>query len=282
MTYGEVGRRDQPEKPITILINGKKCMAREGEIVLSVALREGVAIPHLCYEASLEPYGGCRLCMVEATDHGRTSMTTACSLRATEGLEVCTDTPEVVKYRNVLFELYLAEAPKSETIKEMAARYGVTKTSFLKKIDIEDALGGKCVLCGLCVRVCTEIMGAGAINFINRGPYTVVNTPYFEANTDCLGCGACANVCPTHAIQIEDRNGERVLHSWGGIKIPLKRCSSCGKYYTPEALAVSVQNTLMPPIRSDLAGFCPACRAKKCADMEIRAHMKTEGEGNHV
>lgn len=268
-----------PEKQVTISIDGKTYLAGEGEVVLAVARREGVEIPHLCYEASLDPYGACRLCMVEFDDRGRRSMTTACTLRAVEGLAVYTDTPKVVNYRKTLFELYLAEAPKSDVIKEMAARYGVTKTRFLKKkIEDDDPLGGRCILCGLCVRVCTEIMGAGAITFVNRGPYTVVGTPYFEANTDCLGCGACANVCPTHAIRIEDVDGERVLHSWGGIRIPLARCSACGGYYAPAAMAKTAGGKIMPPLREDLAGLCPACRSKRLADEELRAVRR----GDHV
>ncbi|MDK2973886.1 MAG: bidirectional [NiFe] hydrogenase diaphorase subunit [Methanofollis sp.] len=281
MTHEEIGLSGTPKKSVTIVIDGRKCRADEGEIVLSAALREGAAIPHLCYEASLDPYGACRLCMVEVCHNGKTSMVTACTLHATEGLEIRTDTPEIVKYRNVLFELYLAEAPKSDVIKEMAARYGVTRTRFLKKIDTDDPLGGSCVLCGLCVRVCNEIMGAGAIGFVNRGPYTVVGTPFFEANTDCIGCGACANVCPTHAIRIEDRDGERVMHSWGGGRVRLAQCGVCGKYYAPGALTAATLARLLPPLRDDLAGLCPACRAKRIADEEIRVNMRG-GADHHV
>jgi NADH dehydrogenase/NADH:ubiquinone oxidoreductase subunit G len=204
MTDGEFGGMDTPKKQVTVIINGKKYPADEGEILLGVAVRNKIAIPHLCYEPSLDPYGACRLCMVEVVKRGMQEMTTSCTLRAAEGLEVVTDTPEVVKHRSILFELYLAEAPKSEVIKAMAARFGVTKTRFLKKIDPTDSLGNKCVLCGLCVRACTEIMGAGAIGFVNRGPYTVVNTPYFKPTKDCYGCGACVKVCPTNAVEMED------------------------------------------------------------------------------
>ena len=133
MTHEEVSGAGAPKKQVTVTINGKKYPADEGEILLGVAIREKIAIPHLCYEPSLDPYGACRLCMVEVIKHGKREMTTSCTLRAAEGLEVVTDTPEIVKYRNILFELYLAEAPKSEVIKAMAARYGVTKTRFLKK-----------------------------------------------------------------------------------------------------------------------------------------------------
>lgn len=256
---------------LEVTINGKRYRAEEGETILSVAIREKIEIPHLCYEASLDPYGACRLCMVEVVRKGRGEMITACTLRAAEGLEIVTDTPQIVKHRKILFELYLAEAPRSEVIKKMAARYGVTKTRFFKRVDPTDPLGNRCVLCGLCVRACNEIMGAGAINFINRGPYTVVNTPYFEPSADCLGCGACVNVCPTAAIEMEDIGGERVMRSWSGTSVPLAECESCGKYYAPKALAESIIARLETPLREETAKICPECRGKRIAREEILA-----------
>jgi NADH dehydrogenase/NADH:ubiquinone oxidoreductase subunit G len=264
-------QRDESAAHLAVTINGKKYRAEEGETILSVAIRENIEIPHLCYEASLDPYGACRLCMVEAVRRGRSEMTTACTLRAAEGLEIVTDTPQIVKHRKILFELYLAEAPRSEVIKKMAARYGVTKTRFFKRVDPADPLGNRCVLCGLCVRACNEIMGAGAINFINRGPYTVVNTPYFEPSADCLGCGACVNVCPTAAIEMEDIGGERVMRSWSGTSVPLAECESCGKYYAPKALAESIIARLETPLREETAKICPECRGKRIAREEILA-----------
>jgi bidirectional [NiFe] hydrogenase diaphorase subunit len=280
MKHAEVPRADAPEKRVAVTINGKKYKADEGEILLSVAIREKIAIPHLCYEASLDPYGACRLCMVEVVKYGKNEMTTSCTLRATEGLEIVTDTPEIVKHRNILFELYLAEAPKSEIIKKMAARYGVKKTRFLKKLDTTDSLGNKCVLCGLCVRACNEIMGAGAISFINRGPYTVVNTPYFEATWDCFGCGACAKVCPTDAIEIEDLGEVRIMKSWSNTRVPLVQCGCCGKYYAPKTLAASTLSRITPSIKEEISALCPECRGKRIARKEILA--KTGGAGNHV
>jgi NADH dehydrogenase/NADH:ubiquinone oxidoreductase subunit G len=264
-------QRDESAAHLAVTINGKKYRAEEGETILSVAIREKIEIPHLCYEASLDPYGACRLCMVEAVRKGMSEMTTACTLRAAEGLEIVTDTPQIVKHRKILLELYLAEAPRSEVIKKMAARYGVTKTQFFKRVDPADPLGNRCVLCGLCVRACNEIMGAGAINFINRGPYTVVNTPYFEPSADCLGCGACVNVCPTAAIEMEDIGGERVMRSWSGTSVPLAECESCGKYYAPKALAESIIARLETPLREETAKICPECRGKRIAREEILA-----------
>lgn len=279
MTPGEVSSSGVPKKQVTVTINGKKYPADEGEFLLGVALREKIAIPHLCYEPSLDPYGACRLCMVEVIKHGKREMTTSCTLRAIEGLEVVTDSPEVVKHRNILFELYLAEAPKSDVIKAMAARYGVTKTRFLKKLDTTDSLGNKCVLCGLCVRACNEIMGAGAIGFVNRGPYTVVNTPYFEPTKDCFGCGACVKVCPTNAVEMDDAGDTRIMKSWSETKVPLAQCSCCGTYYAPKGLAISTLARVTPSLKEEIATLCPVCRGKRIAREEILA--LSGGAGNH-
>jgi bidirectional [NiFe] hydrogenase diaphorase subunit len=279
MTPWEIKNTTVPGKQVTVIINGKKFPANEGEIVLGVALRNNIAIPHLCYEPSLDPYGACRLCMVEVVKRGKKEMTTSCTLQAAEGLEVVTDTPEIVKYRSILFELYLAEAPKSDIIKTMAARYGVTKTRFLKKIEAADTLNNKCVLCGLCVRACNEIMGAGAIGFVNRGPYTLVGTPYAEPTRDCFGCGACVKVCPTHAVEMEDRGDVRVMMSWSGTKVPLAKCDCCGKFFAPKGLATAILARVTPSLKEEIAVLCPACRGKRIAQEEIRA--LSGGAGRH-
>ena len=257
--------------PVTVIIDGRTCRANEGEIILEVAIRERIEIPHLCYEASLSPYGACRLCMVEFMRRGRMEMATSCTLRAEEGLEVITDSPKILSHRRMILELYLAEAPRSEVIKELAKKYGVTKTRFFKKIDKEDPLGNKCILCGLCVRVCNEIIGASVMSFVNRGPYTVVSTPFLEENTACLGCMACAAVCPTHAIEIGNLGAERTMVSWGKTHVKLRKCPQCGRYFAPESLSDEVYAKIDPPLAEDIRDICPECRSSNIAHAKISA-----------
>lgn len=260
---------------VTITINKNQYLAEEGEIFLLTAMRLNIDIPHFCYEKALEPYGACRLCMVDVVTCGKTTMTPACTIKVHNGLEILTDTPEIIKHRSLLFELYLAEAPKSEVIREMAAKYGVTKTRFLKKIVHDDPLLGKCILCGLCVRVCNEIMGTCAINFINRGPYTVINTPFFEQNPDCAGCVACAQVCPTNAIVFDDRGSNRIMQSWSHTTVPLATCSSCKKTFAPEKLMHKILDKLDPAIIEEIRTLCPECRRKLITRKEVEKIPKS-------
>lgn len=261
---------DNGEQMVTITINKNQYLAEEGEVLLLTLMRLNIDVPHLCYEKALEPYGACRLCMVDIVTCGKTEMTPACTIKVKNGLEILTDTPEIIEHRTLLFELYLAEAPKSEVIRDMAEKYGVTKTRFLKKIVHDDPLMGKCILCGLCVRVCNEIMGTSAINFINRGPYTVINTPFYEHNPDCAGCAACAMVCPTKAIVFEDVGTDRIMRSWSDTTVPLAKCSVCGRSFAPERLMERVLARLDPALIEELKNNCPSCRSKRIARKEIK------------
>jgi len=258
---------------IQITINGNSYSAESGETVLSIARREGVDIPAFCYDEALAPYGACRMCLVAVTNGAKKGITTACTLKAVDGLAVITDTPEIIRLRKVLLELYLAQAPKSETIKALAAKYGIKKTRFTRKVYSDDPLKGRCILCGLCVRVCRDIMGAGAISYIGRGQFTEINTPFYEENEVCMGCGACAQVCPTQAITYEDVEKTRVMTSWSKTRVLLKQCTGCGRYYAPEAFISYTNKKLNPAVDETLRYLCPDCRRKEMTRKAIFLSM---------
>jgi heterodisulfide reductase subunit A len=182
---------------IKFTIDGQQLAAEEGQTVLEVARRAGISIPTLCYHPALEPYGACRLCTVEIQWGRRSSLQTACTYPVQEGIEVKTMSPKVVTARKMILELLLARCPNVPLIQDLALEYGIEKPRFKTEDPDEN-----CILCGLCVRVCNELVGTGAINFSGRGIGRVVGPPFLQKTRDCIGCGACAIVCPTGAIQI--------------------------------------------------------------------------------
>ena len=259
---------------VTIVLDGKKYQAEAGEPVLKVARREGINIPALCYHEGLAAYGACRLCMVEVVAGGRPGMTTSCTLASSDGLEVKTDTEQISRIRRGLLELYLAQAPDADKIKEMAADYGVTESRFAKPREA-DAPEEKCVLCGLCVRVCNEAVGAGAINFIGRGPETCVNSPYMESSDKCIGCTSCADVCPTGMITITDRDGVRMVETWSRTQVQIQTCRICGADCGPVPM-LDVVYRGVPNLSDELRDLCTKCRRRlkirKFSQMSTRGH----------
>jgi len=247
---------------VSIYIDGRQYAAAEEESLFEVAKRNGIAIPSLCYEESLAAYGACRLCLVEVEKGAKKGITTSCTLAPVEGLAVKTNTDEVKKHRKIILELYLAQSPESKKIKRLAEEYGVYETRFKKEKKENDPLNNSCVLCGLCVRVCNEVMKIGVINFIGRGYRTCVNTPYFESSPICIGCKACLFVCPADAITITDMADIRLVSSWSQTKVELKKCTKCGKYYTPAPLKERVNSLSSFDLDEEIKDICPQCRKK--------------------
>ncbi len=193
---------------LNILIDGKKLEVEEGTTILQAAQMLDIKIPSLCYHPVLEPYAACRMCVVEVTQKGKTNIITSCNNKAAEGMEIQTATERVLSARKLNVEMLLARAPAAEPLQEIAKELGIEKTRFT----VEDP-DEKCILCGLCVRACDEIVGAEAISFISRGKERYVSPPFGEPSEACIGCTACAYFCPTECITYEDIKGRKVIHS---------------------------------------------------------------------
>jgi len=247
---------------VTFTLNDEQVQAEEGATVLEAATAQGVHIPTLCYHEGLPPYGACRLCMVEVSQRGRAKLESACTRPVEDGMEVRTDTNQVQHYRQLIAELLLARCPDSERIQEVAREVGVTKTRFT-------SLDEDCVLCGLCVRACQDAIGASAISFTDRGIDRKVRTP-MDINSDvCIGCGACASVCPTDAIKIEDTDGKRYLRYFN-TELELQPCEECGAYFaTKRALARTAEEY---PVADELRDLCDTCRRKHLA-ASLQRHL---------
>ncbi|MCX5887867.1 MAG: 2Fe-2S iron-sulfur cluster-binding protein [Deltaproteobacteria bacterium] len=181
---------------ITFNINGKKVQGQEGWTILEVARWHGIDIPTLCHHEALEPYGACRLCVVEVDEGKRSRVVISCMYPIRSGIKVQTDAPRVANVRRWIVQLLLDESPGAPQIQELAKTFGVTPSRF-KKTEVDFA----CHLCGLCVRTCQEVVGAQALTFGNRGLRKEIATPYHQRSTDCIRCGTCLYVCPTGAME---------------------------------------------------------------------------------
>jgi len=182
---------------IELTINGNKSKFPEGKTLLECIESVGIKLPTLCYHKALTPYGACRLCLVEVSQNGGSSIQASCTYPAINNLTVNTDTERVKKTRKIMIELLLTRCPDSEAIQQIAEEYGVKETRFEKKND-------DCFLCGLCVRMCQERMGISAISFANRGSDRKVSPPFDAVSDVCQTCGACVSICPTERIKLEE------------------------------------------------------------------------------
>jgi NADH dehydrogenase/NADH:ubiquinone oxidoreductase subunit G len=210
---------------IEITIDQKPCTCEKGETILSAATRIGIEIPTLCHHKGLCEQGVCRVCMVEIVEKDWSQMVAACIFPIQRSIAVLTDSEKAKKHRAAVISLLLAQTPGNESIERLAKRYNVQPDErFITQN------GEKCMVCGLCVRACSSL-GTGAISTVNRGITKKITTPYDEPSADCIGCSACANVCPTDCIDVEENDGERII--WGK-KFELIRCSVCGKHYMPK------------------------------------------------
>ena len=158
---------------VTLKIDGREIKAEEGETVLEAARGAGIDIPTLCYHPALSPFGACRLCTVEITSRGRQRTVTSCNYPVEEGLVVATRSDAVMEIRQSIIELLLARCPNVKILQDLAQEYGVAKPRFRLGDENE-----KCILCGLCTRICEERMGASVINFVSRGVNRRVETPF--------------------------------------------------------------------------------------------------------
>ena len=200
---------------VTLTVDGKKVTIRKLSTVLDAVRKLDIPIPTLCHHPDLTPYGGCRLCIVEIK--GLSRPVTACTTPVSEGMEITTTSPKLEQLRKTTLELILSDHPNDCMVceragdcvlQELAYFYGIKENRFqgerrvYKKRDdnpfIERDMD-KCILCGQCVRICDEIQGVGAIDFVHRGFRTKISPPY-EKDLNCEFCGQCVAVCPTGAL----------------------------------------------------------------------------------
>ena len=211
-----------------------RCVPIEGEKnILALIRKAGIDLPTFCYHSELSVYGACRMCMVE-DERGR--VFASCSEQPRPGMVIRTNTKKLRKYRKLIIELLLASHCRDCTVctrngncelQNIAFKVGIHSVRFPNNkeqvpIDLSSPSivrdPNKCILCGDCVRTCSEIQAVGAIDFAFRGSKAEV-TPAFGkplGETDCVGCGQCRVVCPTGAISVHTN----VTDVWDAIANP--------------------------------------------------------------
>jgi NADH dehydrogenase/NADH:ubiquinone oxidoreductase subunit G len=241
-----------------IIIDGKTCEAEKGEFILQIAKRNNIYIPTLCHSDALAGLGSCRLCMVEVVDRGRAKVVTSCLFPVTKEVEVVTNSDRIKRIRNNIVTLLQVRCPENEEVAKMAKAFGVDKKRVERfKLDNTE----NCVLCGLCTKACKEL-GTGAIATVNRGIYKEVATSYHEPSPECIGCGSCANVCPTNSIKIVDKDGQREI--WGK-KFKLVKCEACGETFATEEHIKFAYEKIGKELDMDKV-LCEKCRRKAGAN----------------
>lgn len=182
----------------TISLDGAKVRAVKGRTVLDTALAYGICIPHLCHIPNFTGIGACRLCIVEVVKNGRAKVTTSCTLDVQEGMTVLTNSDKIRRLRKNIAELLVAEAPNSKAMQCMAVRCGVKEVRY----PFRDS---SCVLCGRCVRLCTEMWQAKAIGFVGRGKERRIDFPFGTRPDTCKMCHSCISTCPMTVPPCEGR-----------------------------------------------------------------------------
>jgi len=241
---------------ITLTIDDQQLCVPSGSTVLEACEELGIKIPTLCYHKALGGYGACRLCLVEVEQNGRTDIQASCTYPAQEGLIVRTGTERVTRTRRIMAELLLARCPEVEKVKEVAAELGVTETRFPKKNE-------DCILCGLCTRVCSELMKNGAVDFRGRGNTREIGPAYDKHSPICMACGACAVVCPTGAVDLTEVSSRPPRPVTSAYDAGLVQRSSIYIPYQQAIPKVPVidRNTCMHFLKDESLDACRACES---------------------
>ena len=203
---------------VKITIDGKQFVADSSETILTVARKNGLEIPTLCYLKDVNEPASCRVCVVEV--EGMRNLVTSCSTKVKDGMVVKTNTPKVLLARKTAIELLVSNHNKNCLNCSKNLKCSLQKLCEQYHCDTEKYAGecvtaepdssnhaivrdvSKCILCGKCVAVCSKKQGCAAISKINRGFETKIGTAFDKPlqESSCVGCGQCVLVCPTGAL----------------------------------------------------------------------------------
>lgn len=230
---------------VRLSMDGKEITARKGQNLLQVAWANWIAIPALCYDQRLKPYGACRLCLVEIK--GAKGLIPACATEVADGMEVTTDSEPLRLIRKSVLELLLSDHPNdcmtcdragACLLQDLAYKYGAKWDRYqgerhaypIRNGESEGVIErdyNKCILCGRCARICDEVEAVSVYDFMGRGFDSTVTTPNDRplSETNCEFCGQCVSSCPVGALTAKSRRG-RGRH-WE-MKPVITVCPYCG------------------------------------------------------
>ena len=246
----------------TLTVDGRKVTVADDAYLLDAAREAGVDVPTLCQFDGLEPWGGCRLCVVdiwqEGWDDDWFKMVTACNHPVKEGLRVFTHSERVLETRRVVLDLLLARCPETPLIRRLAVEHGIEETSYVPNPEPTD-----CILCGLCTRVCDHI-GVSAISTADRGAGQEIAPPFHEPPEACIGCLACAEICPTDFIPFRTSTATRSI--WDR-EFDMLRCQDCGRAHITKAQAEhhTAHRAEATGVPQDWFRYCDSCKRKQQA-----------------
>jgi NADH dehydrogenase/NADH:ubiquinone oxidoreductase subunit G len=243
---------------IDFTIDGKKVTGNDGDTVLDVARGNGIEIPTLCHHRAVPSWGGCRLCIVEITMpewKGWSKIVTSCLYPIKSGLVISTNSPRIVKNRQMILNLLLAQAPSAKEIKELAKKYDAPPMPLVK-----GKLTHKCITCGLCTRLCAA-QDAHAISTVSRGPEKSIGTFWEQPPEECIGCLICASNCPTGAIKFHEKDGIRQI--WKK-DFTLEKCSKCSAILALTKEQVKHYST-RSGLKEEYFTVCDDCRRQQTA-----------------
>jgi predicted molibdopterin-dependent oxidoreductase YjgC len=228
---------------IQITIDGKEVTGQKGQTILEIARENGFNVPYLCYHPKISKTGACRICIVRVND---TMLKASCTEPAANGMKVVTEDAELIEMRKGILEFLLSEGDHNCLycegngdceIQALCFRYNVEMpagvyTKNTRTVDVTSSQGlrrneNRCILCGRCVKACSEVQMNSVWDFTGRGSNTNLTSDMFEkiGESSCVQCGTCVQLCPTGALSFQNVLGR--AQAWE-MKKESSICIYCG------------------------------------------------------